>query len=197
MAGVHRVDESVPKRRRLRRALACAALAAVVGIGMGAQQLTPQQRAQALLAGRHAAGEQAGAARLAAARAQHEKLGGQSHLQPMGGTGVSTVWMPVGPAQVASIAYGNVTGRVTGIAVDPADATGNTVYVATTGGGVWKSINAAGPAASVTFAPLTDELPVFNSGAAVASLSIGAVTVQPGGTGVVLAGTGDANDALD
>ncbi len=30
-----------------------------------------------------------------------------------------------------------------------------------------------------------------------ASISIGAVTVQPGGTGVILAGTGDPNDALD
>ncbi len=30
-----------------------------------------------------------------------------------------------------------------------------------------------------------------------ASISIGALTVQPGGTGVILAGTGDPNDALD
>ena len=30
-----------------------------------------------------------------------------------------------------------------------------------------------------------------------ASISIGAVSVQPGGTGVILAGTGDPNDALD
>ena len=35
------------------------------------------------------------------------------------------------------------------------------------------------------------------SGAADASISIGALTVQPGGTGVILAGTGDPNDALD
>ena len=32
---------------------------------------------------------------------------------------------------------------------------------------------------------------------AIASISIGAVSVQPGGTGVILAGTGDPNDALD
>lgn len=103
--------------------------------------------------------------------------------------------------QVASLAYGNVTGRVTAIAIDPADATGNTVYVGTTGGGVWKSTNAAGAAAAVKFVPLTDTLPVFSldSGhTAVASLSIGAMGVANGlGGSVILAGTGDTNDALD
>jgi hypothetical protein len=106
-------------------------------------------------------------------------------------------WQAVGPAQVASQRYGNVAGRVTAVAIDPADATGNTVYLGTTGGGVWKSTNAAGAVGSVTFAPLTDTLPVFSANAgsaAIPSLSIGALSV---GDGVVLAGTGDANDALD
>ena len=86
---------------------------------------------------------------------------------------------------------------MTAIAIDPADTTGNTVYVGTTGGGVWKSVNAAGPAASVSFTPLTDTLPVFNANAgtaAIPSLSIGAVSVS---AGVLLAGTGDPNDASD
>ncbi len=110
---------------------------------------------------------------------------------------LSAAWQPIGPGQIASIAYGNVTGRITAIAIDPADPQGNTVYVGTTGGGVWKSTNAAGPAASVIFTPLTDTLPVFsaNAGAsAIPSLSIGAISVQ---SGVVLAGTGDPNDATD
>jgi hypothetical protein len=116
---------------------------------------------------------------------------------PPQSSGLSAPWQPIGPNQVASLAYGNVTGRVTSIAIDPADATGNTVYVGTTGGGVWKSINAAGPAANVIFTPLTDTLPVFsaNAGAsAIPSLSIGAISVQ---SGVLLAGTGDPNDASD
>lgn len=56
---------------------------------------------------------------------------------------------------------------------------------------------------SVTFTALTDfaqDLPVCGSGVKVtvdASISIGAVSVQPGGTGVILAGTGDPNDELD
>ena len=45
-------------------------------------------------------------------------------------------WQAVGPASVTSIAYGAVSGRVTAVAVDPNDATGNTVYVGSTGGGV-------------------------------------------------------------
>jgi hypothetical protein len=106
-------------------------------------------------------------------------------------------WQPLGPAQVTTEAYGKVTGRVTAIAIDPADLTGNTVYVGTTGGGVWKSTNAAGPASAVSFTPLTDTLPVFSGNAgspAVPSLSIGAVSVHGP---LVLAGTGDPNDATD
>ena len=64
---------------------------------------------------------------------------------------LNAAWQAVGPAQIASQSYGNVTGRVTSVAIDPADASGNTVYLGTTGGGVWKSTNAAGAAASVSF----------------------------------------------
>ena len=34
---------------------------------------------------------------------------------------------------------GTVSGRVTGIAVDPSDPSGNTYYVGTANGGVWKT----------------------------------------------------------
>ncbi|HKR27498.1 MAG TPA: choice-of-anchor D domain-containing protein [Acidobacteriaceae bacterium] len=105
-------------------------------------------------------------------------------------------WQPVGPAQVSTSSFGPVTGRITSIAADPSDPTGNTVYLGSTGGGVWKSINAAGSPGAVSFTPLTDNLSAF-SPATLTSLSIGAVSVQPGGTGVVLAGTGDPNDATD
>ena len=131
-----------------------------------------------------------------AARQQHATMLAQQAASPQL-TSLSAAWQAVGPNQVASIAYGNVTGRVTAIAVDPGDATGNTVYLGTTGGGVWKSTNAAGAAASVTFTALTDTPPVFSANAgtaAIPSLSIGAISVQ---SGVVLAGTGDPNDASD
>ena len=110
---------------------------------------------------------------------------------------LSAIWQAVGPATVATAAYGNVSGRVTSVAIDPSDLTGNTVYVGTTGGGVWKSTNAMASAASVSFLPLTDRLPVFSGDAGstvLPSLSIGAISVQGG---IVLAGTGDPNDAAD
>ncbi len=65
----------------------------------------------------------------------------------------------------------------------------------TTGGGLWKSQNAAA-ASGVVFTPVTDGLGAL-SGIQSAGVSVGAVTVQPGATGVVLAGLGDPNDALD
>ncbi|MGC2299266.1 MAG: hypothetical protein WA476_10720, partial [Acidobacteriaceae bacterium] len=101
------------------------------------------------------------------------------------------IWQAVGPSQVNTSAWNLVTGPVTTLAADPSDSTGNTLYAGTDGGGVWKSTNAAGSAAAVTFTPLTDDLSVW-SGVALTSLSIGAVSVQPpGGTGVLLAGTGN------
>lgn len=108
-------------------------------------------------------------------------------------------WQPVGPAQINTTQFGPVTGRVTSIAIAPWDASGNTVYLGSTGGGVWLSNNAAAnDPASVTWRPLTDTPPAF-SGVNITSLSMGAVSVQPGTApnGIVLAGTGDPNDALD
>jgi hypothetical protein len=106
-------------------------------------------------------------------------------------------WQPVGPTAVISQNYGLVTGRISALALDPSDTTGNRLYLGATGGGVWFSQNAnsANPSA-VEFTPLTDDLAAL-SDVIPASISVGALTVQPGGTGVVLAGTGDPNDALD
>lgn len=112
----------------------------------------------------------------------------------------SASWTPVGPGVVNTSLYGAVTGRVSSIALDPNDPSGNTVWLGTTGGGVWRSTNAAAAAANVSFLPLTDTLPVFagNAGSsAIPSLSIGAVAVQPAPNPVVLAGTGDPNSATD
>jgi len=109
-------------------------------------------------------------------------------------------WQALGPAGVISQNYGTVTGRITALALDPSDTTGNTLYVGTTGGGVWESQNAGTSNLSqIVFNVLTDNLSAL-SGAQDASISIGALSVEPGGLpgkGVVLAGTGDPNDALD
>ncbi len=147
-----------------------------------ARGLGPASTAQALTQARHQA------ALLRAAR----------EAAPVRHNSSTTVWQPAGPVQLATSAYGLVTGRISAVAVDPNDATGNTVYLGAVGGGVWKSTNAAGNAASATFQPLTDDLSVFaNSDVSVPSLSIGTLTVQPGNSEVLLAGTGDPNNALD
>jgi hypothetical protein len=112
-------------------------------------------------------------------------------------TSGTVTWQPLGPTAVTSQRFGLVTGRISALALDPSDATGNTLYVGTTGGGVWRSQNAdTSTTANISFTALTDDLPAL-SGVPDASISIGALAVQPGGTGVILAGTGDPNDALD
>jgi len=109
----------------------------------------------------------------------------------------SATWLPLGPAAVQSLNYGLVAGRVSALSLDPSDASGNTLYVGTAGGGVWRSQNAdTADATTINFLPITDNLPALHN-VTEASVSIGALTVQPGGTGVILAGTGDPNDALD
>ncbi len=163
-----------------------------------AQQPPPD--AHALQARKHLAGRtnvrgQADAAAELRAQAQHAAL----LLKPRNAN-LTAAWTPLGPSSVLSVSYGNVTGRVTSIAFDASDTTGNTLFLGTTGGGVWKSTNAGGAAGAVTFAPLTDTLSVFSQSAGASitpSLSIGAVAVQPVSNGIVLAGTGDPNDATD
>ena len=152
----------------------------------------PHQRTRRFLAGRGTNTVESPASLLTQARAQHLAL-----LSRPRAANLTAAWISVGPSQVLTPSLGLVTGRVTSIAIDPADPSGNTVYLGTTGGGVWKSSNAMAAADAATFLPLTDTLPVFSRNAgssAVTSLSIGAVSV---GNGIVLAGTGDPNDATD
>jgi len=111
-----------------------------------------------------------------------------------------TVWSSLGPAPLASDASGEgiqnynwVSGRATAVAVDPADTTGNTVYVGGAYGGLWKSTN-AGPASSdpanVSWAPLIDNQ---------ATLAVGAVAVQAQSESpsLILVGTGETNNSTD
>lgn len=174
-------------------------LAAATGFGQRAPQRTggfaggQAQRESNEFLGERGTGK---LPRGAAARDYAAALRKLAQAQATGGASGSGTWTSLGPDQVSTIRYGLVTGRVTSIAVDPSDKSGNTVYVGTTGGGVWRSTNAAGPAGSVTFGPLTDNTTAYTPPSPY-SLSIGALTVQPGGTGVILAGTGDPNDATD
>jgi Abnormal spindle-like microcephaly-assoc'd, ASPM-SPD-2-Hydin len=123
--------------------------------------------------------------------------GNAARAQTQNGSAAAATWQPIGPAAVLTPNYGLVTGRISTLALDPANLAGNRLYVGTTGGGVWVSQNAVtSNPSNVVFVPLTDNLDALG-GITDASISIGALTVQPGGTGVILAGTGDPNDALD
>jgi hypothetical protein len=160
-----------------------------------------QKRARQFLAQRTTQDSTSAALARSNGQAQHAEFFSRAsihaHNTP---TALTAAWQPLGPGAVTTQLYGNVTGRITAIALDPNDSSGNTVYLGTTGGGVWKSTDAAGPLSSVTFAPLTDTLPVFSANAGsitIPSLSIGAVAVQPAPNPVVLAGSGDPNDATD
>jgi hypothetical protein len=109
-------------------------------------------------------------------------------------------WTPLGPMPLASDATGNgtqdyhqVSGRATAIAIDPADTSGNTIYIGGAQSGVWKSTNAANNTANdVTWTAVTDDQ---------ATLSIGAIAIQPGNADatktVILAATGEANNSGD
>jgi len=109
-------------------------------------------------------------------------------------------WAPLGPMPLASDATGNgtqdyrqVSGRATAVAIDPADPTGNTVYIGGAQSGVWKSTNAANNTANnVKWTAVTDDQ---------ATLSIGAIAIQPGNADpastLILAATGEADNSGD
>jgi hypothetical protein len=164
--------------------------------GMGAQQPSHAPATQHFLNQRRPPPNTlSAAAALQAAHAQHLQLLQQRALQPHTAN-LTAAWQPLGPNSIVSTTFGALTGRITALAPDLNDTTGNTLYVGTSDGGVWRSTNAAGT--TPTFNPLTDTLPVFASGSsAIPSLSIGALAVQPTANPVLLAGTGDPNSATD
>lgn len=130
---------------------------------------------------------------------------GTSTPLPPGNT--NAAWTPVGPGPTATASSGNLLqdygpaiGRVTAIAVDPNDASGNTVYAGGAYGGVWRSVNAANGARAtcpnsaancapnVSWQPIMDDQP---------TLAVGAIAVKPGDANWILVGTGEANNAAD
>jgi hypothetical protein len=118
-------------------------------------------------------------------------------LAQSGGTAALNVpWAPLAPESLSTATTGPAGGRVLSVAVDPSDSTGNTVYIGTTGG-VFKSTNAAA-SSGVAFVPTTDLVPAVDVAHTHINLvNVGAVSVQPGRTGVVLAGTGDPTNEPD
>ena len=95
-------------------------------------------------------------------------------------------WTAVGPASIQGR-----SGRVGGIAVDPSDPTGNTVYIGGASGGIWKTTNflttnPLGP----TYIPLTDFGVTFG-------INIGGIAVYPRNNdtnqSIIVASTGEGD----
>lgn len=120
-------------------------------------------------------------------------------------------WTPIGPAPSGTASpgdttqdYGPAVGRTTVVVVDQTDLTGNTVYIGGASGGLWKSTNAADTnvqncntvsyssspycAPGVTWTPLIDQQ---------ASLTVGAMAINPNNNQWLLVGTGEANNSAD
>jgi PKD-like domain len=101
-------------------------------------------------------------------------------------------WITIGPSTIPDGQTDNstggaldpVSGRLTAIAVDPADS--NIVYAGGAQGGVWKTTNAL--ASSPIWTPMTDHQ---------ASLAIGAIAIDPVNSQIVYAGTGEPNGSCD
>jgi len=64
----------------------------------------------------------------------------KSMLSPLGA--VTNTWTSIGPTPSTGGTFSPVTGRITAIAVDPSDTTGNTVLIGGAQGGIWRSIDA-------------------------------------------------------
>jgi len=160
----------------------------------------PGEREQWFMRGRTLPGQATAALRYRAhLRKMQMRAARKAALQMQGMAALSAVsgsWTPLGPAPLASDAtgfggqdYGAVSGRATSVAIDPADPSGNTVYVGGAYGGVWKSSNAGSfNPANVTWTPLTDQE---------ATLAVGAIAIQPQpinpvpAQSVILVGTGE------
>jgi hypothetical protein len=90
---------------------------------------------------------------------------------------IGPAWSPSGPAPTTGGAFSPVTGRVTTIAVDPGDTTGQTVLIGGAQGGIWRSTNAGG-----TWTATSDFMP---------SLAMGSIAFAPSSPTTVYAGTGE------
>jgi hypothetical protein len=107
----------------------------------------------------------------------------------------NSTWTAVGPAGVTVTAgqKGTFAGADSSVVVDPSDSSGNTVYIGSATGGIWKTTNfltnnPGGP----TYQPLTDFGPNFSLN--IGSIAAFGVNDNPSQT-VLFAGTGFGQSA--
>ncbi len=105
-------------------------------------------------------------------------------------------WRAVGPGPIdvtnQGVDYTTVSGRVTMVVADPTDGSGNTYYVGSANGGVWKTTDGGS-----SWAPLMDQLTDGSGNSVSAPIGALGVGVSSTGTAVLYAGTGVADTAFD
>lgn len=105
-------------------------------------------------------------------------------------------WISIGPQPTlppsgsSAGTYGKTSGRVSAIAIDPTDATGNTVFIGGAQGGVWKTTDGG-----VTWHPLSDSAPSLAMGAL--AIAIDPANNLDANHRVIYAGTGEQAIGLD
>ena len=123
------------------------------------------------------------------ARAVHGAAVAQPSQHTLAPTVVTPPWAEVGPRPIVGNEnlgsnppgqFGNNSGRVTAMVVDPTNP--SVVYTGTAGGGVWKSTDAG-----TTWTAMTDGQ---------LSLAVGSLAIDPTGQ-VIYAGTGEENENGD
>ncbi|WP_167852095.1 T9SS type A sorting domain-containing protein [Hymenobacter elongatus] len=117
--------------------------------------------------------------RLLVAKAQIDQMLEARATQRLSAGSLSTaLWTEKGPS--------NIGGRLRALMPDPSDATGNSVWVGSVGGGLWKSTNAAG--ASPTWNKVNDAL---------GNLAVTTLAYNPANTNTMYFGTGEGYGNAD
>jgi hypothetical protein len=106
----------------------------------------------------------------------HRADGSVTEVNPLGAS-VTNTWSSIGPTPTTGGFFSPVTGRITAIAVDPTDATGNTVLIGGAQGGIWRTTTMG-----TAWTAVGDQ----NS-----SLSMGSIAFAPSSPTTVYAGTGE------
>lgn len=99
----------------------------------------------------------------------------ESTPTPLGA--VANTWASIGPTPTTGGFFSPVTGRITTIAVDPSDTTGNTVLIGGAQGGIWRTTDGG-----TTWTAVGDQN---------ASLAMGSIAFAPSSPTTVYAGTGE------
>src|SRR5690242_8319770 len=100
----------------------------------------------------------------------------KSRLSPLGA--VTSPWTSIGPNPTTGGTFSPVTGRITTIAVDPSDSTGNTVLIGGAMGGIWRTTDGGASWTAV--------------GDQNASLAMGSIAFAPSNHSIVYAATGES-----